>query len=320
MGWLIVLLLAGGLQFLAATKIEAARAGASDTGHAHDGKSAEAGHAEGGHEEHAHGPFDHVLDHEYFELPGGKKISLKKDMESPGLTKYMVLELLAALLVAGIYIPMARRAQAGDPPRGAWDNAFESLLTFIRDQVARPNLGEHSADKHVPFLWTMFLFILFCNLLGMIPMLGSPTASLYVTGALAAIVYLTIAGKAIAELGLWPYVKSQAPHIDLPKLIGIPLMLSIGAIEVGGNVIKCVVLAVRLFANMFAGHTVLSMILLFILTAANAGFALWASVTLGSVLGVVALSLLELFVAFLQAYIFIFLTSLFMGMALHPEH
>jgi F-type H+-transporting ATPase subunit a len=81
------------------------------------------------------------------------------------------------------------------------------------------------------------------------------------------------------------------------------------------------VLAVRLFANMFAGHTVLAVILLFILTAAQGGNRwLLGGVSVASVLGVVALSLLELFVAFLQAYIFVFLTALFMGMSLHPEH
>ena len=80
-------------------------------------------------------------------------------------------------------------------------------------------------------------------------------------------------------------------------------------------------MAVRLFANMFAGHLVLAMILIFIYEAGLVGsYVLWGGVTVASVLGVTALSLLELFVAFLQAYVFVFLTALFMGMALHPEH
>jgi F-type H+-transporting ATPase subunit a len=91
-------------------------------------------------------------------------------------------------------------------------------------------------------------------------------------------------------------------------------------IELFGTVIKAIILAVRLFANMFAGHLVLATILIFIYTAATASVALWGTVTVASVLGIVALSLLELFVAFLQAYVFTFLTALFMGMALHPEH
>jgi F-type H+-transporting ATPase subunit a len=94
------------------------------------------------------------------------------------------------------------------------------------------------------------------------------------------------------------------------------------AIEFLGSFVKSGVLAVRLFANMFAGHVVLGMILLFIYTVGNAkGFSLlWVGVTGASVLGVVALSLLEIFVAFLQAYVFTFLTALFMGMNLNPEH
>jgi F-type H+-transporting ATPase subunit a len=99
---------------------------------------------------------------------------------------------------------------------------------------------------------------------------------------------------------------------------GLSLMICV--IEAGGTVIKSGVLAVRLFANMFAGHTVLAMILSFIILAANAIPLLWGSITFASVLGVVALSLLELFVAFLQSYIFVFLTALFMGMALNPQH
>jgi hypothetical protein len=102
---------------------------------------------------------------------------------------------------------------------------------------------------------------------------------------------------------------------------GFVISLMIFVIEMVGTVIKSGVLAVRLFANMFAGHMVLAMILLFIYQAGKAGpTALWGIVTVSSVVGQVALSLLELFVAFLQAYIFVFLTALFMGMMMHPEH
>src|SRR4051794_9704092 len=96
------------------------------------------------------------------------------------ITKFMLLELLACGLILAIYVPLARRIQSGEPPRGAWDNTFEVLLTFIRDEVAKPGIGEHDADRHVPFLWTMFLFVLFNNLLGIMPFGGSATASIYV--------------------------------------------------------------------------------------------------------------------------------------------
>jgi F-type H+-transporting ATPase subunit a len=106
------------------------------------------------------------------------------------------------------------------------------------------------------------------------------------------------------------------------SIFGFGLSLMIYVIELGGTAIKAFVLAVRLFANMFGGHMVLATILLFIYLVgmATASYFLWGGVTLASVLGIVALSLLELLVAFLQAYVFTFLTSLFMGMALNPQH
>jgi F-type H+-transporting ATPase subunit a len=288
------------------------------------------------------------------------------------ITKFMILELLAAGLLLAVYIPMARRIKNGELPRGPWWNAFEVLLTFIRNEVARPALGTRHADKFVPFLWTLFLFILFNNLLGMFPFMASPTASIWVTGGLALCAFAMLHGPAVYEKGPLAYFKSQWPHIEIVPFPGRPagdhghghdhghdhghgghehaaasaaptepvslvqwglwvlgatfaLMISlmIFVIEMIGTVIKSGVLAVRLFANMFAGHMVLATILLFIYTAGKAAghfTALFGLITVSSVLGVIALSLLELFVAFLQAYIFTFLTALFMGMSLNPEH
>jgi F-type H+-transporting ATPase subunit a len=269
---------------------------------------------------------EHVLDDptggwHLFNVVGPKEIHLKPRLGFQ-ITKFMVLEVISALLVAAIYIPMARRLQRGDVPRGAWDNTFESLLTFIRNEIARPNIGEHDADRFVPFLWTLFLFVLFNNLLGMVPFLGSATASIYVTGALAVIAFFAIHGSAIAKMGFAHYVESLWPHFDVPFPLGLIIKPLVFVIEVIGVLVRNAVLAVRLFANMFAGHMVLATILIFIYMAAQAQVALWlwGTITLASILGIVALSLLEIFVAFLQAYIFVFLTSLFMGMAMHPEH
>ena len=271
--------------------------------------------------EHRHEPsaFGHVLDGTAFELPGGYELHLPNILGFQ-VTKFMVLELLAAVLILAIFIPLTRKAARGGLPRGPWWNAFESLLTFIRNEVARPNIGGHDADKFVPLLWTMFLFILFCNLLGMIPMLGSPTASIYVTAALAVISFVVLHGAAIVKVGPVHYFKSLWPHVDVP-VIGLPIAAFIFALELFGTFTKSVVLAIRLFANMFAGHLVLATLLLFIYQVGMVGnYYLWGGVTLASVLGVTALSLLELFVAFLQAYVFTFLTALFIGMQMHPEH
>jgi F-type H+-transporting ATPase subunit a len=120
-------------------------------------------------------------------------------------------------------------------------------------------------------------------------------------------------------MGAGHYLKSLWPAMEVPWVIGFWLKPLIFVIELLGTVIKSGVLAVRLFANMFAGHMVLASILGFIVIGYNS-LALWAGVTVVSVLGVTALSLLELFVAFLQAYIFVFLTALFMGMSLNPQH
>lgn len=276
----------------------------------------------------AHNALDHVLDQKaewpiFERLFGGVRIPLPA-VHVFGyefqVTKFMILEVIAAVAIAAIFIPLCRRAASGELPRGPWWNAFEGLLTFIRDQVAKPNIGAHEADQYVPFLWTMFLFILFCNLLGMVPVLGSPTASIYVTGGLAICAFVAFHGAAIAKMGFGRYLKSQWPHIDVPYAWPFISTL-IFVIEIMGSFIKGGVLAVRLFANMFAGHTVLAMVLLFIVIVGQGGLSvLWTGVTLASVVGIVALSLLELFVAFLQAYVFVFLTALFMGMALHHGH
>src|SRR5262249_11873820 len=163
--------------------------------------------------------------------------------------------------------------------------------------VARPNIGEHDADKYVPFLWTLFLFILFCNLLGIFPFLASPTASITVTGTLAVIAFFVIHGGAVAKMGPTHYLQSYIPHIEIPFGIGYFLIPMIAGIEVIGNLIKTFVLAVRLFANMLAGHTVLAVILMFIVMAGGpeGKWYLFWPVTIGSVLGVTALSLLEVF-------------------------
>ncbi len=267
---------------------------------------------------------EHVLDDKkggwhLFESFGPRHLHLPKILGFQ-VTKFMMLELLAALAIAAIYIPLARRMCNGEPARGGWDNTFDFLLDFIRNEVARPAIGEHDADKYLPFLWTMFLFILFNNLLGVFPFGASATASIYVTGALALLVFFAIHGSAVAKMGLSHYLKTMWPHMDVPFPLGFPIKLLVCLIEVVGTLVKNAVLAVRLFANMFAGHMVLATILLFIKVAAGTSPALWGTITAGSILGIIALSFLEIFVAFLQAYIFVFLTALFMGMALHPQH
>jgi F-type H+-transporting ATPase subunit a len=271
------------------------------------------------------------------------------------ITKYQILAVAAAVIVAALMIPLAQRVATGEPVRGRLWNALEALLMFIRDEVARPNIqaghhhedhahgdhahahdhhhGDHAhahakhdphalADKFVPFLWTLFLFILTCNLLGMVPFLGSPTASISVTGALSLIVFFVIQVSAIARLGPFKYVKSFIPQLKADNFIMTAfLMLAvvplIAVIEFLGIFIRAAVLAIRLFANMFGGHVALGVIMAF---AVGVNGSLNIGGGIGAVALGTALSVLELFVAFLQAFVFVLLTSIFLGMQLNPEH
>ena len=233
------------------------------------------------------------------------------------ITKFMILEVLTAVLIAICFITLARHLRGGNHPRGRLWNALEVMLLYFRDQVARPCIGKHDADRFVPFLWTIFFFVLGCNLFGMIPWMGSPTAALATTSMLALITFGVVVGGGIAKLGFVGFWKAQVPSMDLPLGLAIFLVPMIFVIEFIGLLIKHAVLAVRLLANMMAGHVVLSVVVGFI--GASYGFSVWWGVMPLSVIGATALSLLELFVAFLQAYIFTFLSALFIGMAVHPH-
>lgn len=315
---------------------------------AHDAGSAVAAHggsaSEGGHEE---GPLSsghligHVKDSTYFELPrfmGGKwQIPQLRSGDEPiatihigfkpiddrieplelKITKFMVIEVIVAVLLVAIFARLAGRLKRDGVAKGTWNNLLEAMVVFIRDQVARPAIGHHDADRFTPFLLTLFFFVLACNLFGLLPWGGSPTGALATTAALALVTFLTVVGAGMAKLGPIGFWTGQVPHMDLPPVLAILLKPMIFCIEVMGLCIKHFILAVRLLANMLAGHMVLAVILAFI--AASAGSMAFWVVGPASVLGAVALSLLELFVAFLQAYIFAFLSALFIGMAVHPH-
>ena len=235
------------------------------------------------------------------------------------ITKFMVLEAVVAILIFLFFWTLAKRLKGGSIAKGRWWNLLEVFLLFIRDEVARPCIGRHDGDRFVPFLWTMFLFVLGCNLMGMIPWMGSPTGALATTAALALTTFLVVVGSGVAKLGVIGFLKGQVPHMDLPGPIAVVLIPLIFVIEILGLLIKHCVLAVRLLANMMAGHVVLAVIVAFIAASSTAGAAIWGGVTFASVLGATALSMLELFVAFLQAYIFTFLSALFIGAAVHPH-
>jgi F-type H+-transporting ATPase subunit a len=263
---------------------------------------------------------DHVMDtYDWHLLDSMSHVSLRL-FGYEVVSKYAILMMIAAGLILLIYLPLAKKIQTGEAPTGGFWNLFEAILTFIRDNIAKPYIGK-DADLYVGYLWTVFLFVLFCNLLGMLPFMGSPTASFMVTSVLAFSVFIFIHVSSIMKVGLKYHLLAFAPHMDIPFAMKCAILPAMWVIEFVGLVIKCVVLSVRLFANMFAGHVVLATILLFIPMAANLGEPLEGTIIGASVLGVLALSFLELFVAFLQAFLFAFLTALFLGGILeHAEH
>jgi F-type H+-transporting ATPase subunit a len=264
----------------------------------------------------------HVQDADSFHLPFGVHVHLPRLQFGPWemqLTKFMVLEVVVAVLMIGIFVPLAWRLRRGGRPRGLFCNLFEMMLLFVRDQIARPAIGRRHADRFLPFIWTVFFFILFCNLLGMIPWAGSPTGSLSVTAVLALVSLVVVLWTGMTRHGLIGYWRGLLPPMEVPLVLGLFLKPLLFVIEVTGLGIKHCVLAVRLLANIFAGHMVLAVTVAFIGAAANAMFALWLGVTFASVLAAAALSVLELFFALLQAYIFTFLSAIFIGMAIHQH-
>jgi F-type H+-transporting ATPase subunit a len=178
-------------------------------------------------------------------------------------------------------------------------------------------VGAHPADRYLPFVWTSFFYVLFCNLLGAIPLLGSATGSLSVTAALAFVVFLAVFIYGAQQTGYVGFWTALAPPLDIPAVMKIVLVPLIWLIEFVGLFIRHGVLAVRLFANIMAGHTVLAAILTFIAVAAHTN--LYFLVLPSSIFGQVFVGLLELLFAFIQAYIFAFLSTLFISMAVHPH-
>jgi F-type H+-transporting ATPase subunit a len=291
--------------------------------------------------------FHHVRDTTSFEVPrflGGEWHIPQPFGESFPITKFMVLEVVAAVLIFAIFRTLAVKAAGGEPIRGRFWNFWETIALFLRDEVVRPTIGVghdhqdhgphgdheshgaddhpapaksgHPADKYLPFVWSTFFFILFCNLLGAIPWMGSPTGHLWVTGVLALSAFIVVVRAGMSEVGVVGFWK-MVPKMDLPPLLAIFLIPLMWLIEFVGLLIKHGVLAVRLFANIMAGHTVIAVILGFILAIGES--PLFYVVAPASVFGQVAIGLLELFVAFLQAYVFVFLTTVFISIASHPH-
>ena len=246
---------------------------------------------------------------------GGK---LKNNYEPESgfcISKFMILLFVVALAMVWLFTKLSKAVEHGRPAKGKLWNMLEAFLLFIRDEVARPAIGHHDADRFVPLLWTIFLFVLGCNLLGMIPWLGAPTGSFSVTIGMALVTFATVLVAGSIRFGIVGFWKNQVPSMGLPMALAIPIVPMIFLIEVLGLFIKHAVLGIRLVANMVAGHLVLLAIMgMGVAAAASTSWPMTASI---AVVGSAIFSCLELFVAFLQAYVFTFLSALFIGAAVH---
>src|SRR5580704_9662106 len=149
--------------------------------------------------EQSHNPLSHVLDHPTIEIPHWNWPRLEKSFELPApagiqFTRLMVMELIVAFLMIIIFVPVVRHIARTPYSRGWFMNLFEAILLFIRDEIARPSIGGHRADEFLPYLWTAFFFVLFNNLLGMIPWCSSPTGNINVTAVLALMTLVIVIG------------------------------------------------------------------------------------------------------------------------------
>lgn len=240
----------------------------------------------------------HVTDQAFFGFP----------------SKHLVFFVLAALLVIVIARLAVRSYRDGRVPRGL-GAAVEALVLFIRDDVAELNIGHGEGRKYTPLLCSFFFFILVAALLGLMPFSATSTGNLAVTMALAIVSFLAQQYAGISKYGIVGHVKNLIPP-GLPALL-LPIMIPIEAISV---FTKPFALMIRLFANMLAGHMVITTLLLLIALMGQLSWFGGALMTPVSILLALFIMVLEILVAFIQAYIFTLLTAIFIGMYAHPAH
>lgn len=272
-------------------------------------------------------PIDHVTD--------------KPIMGQWFVSNVTVMLIASAIITTLIVVPAARRITTGN--RGSIDdfrsqgilaNFVEAICLYLRDQVFRPILLADT-DRFTPLLWSFFWFILTCNILGLIPILditapfmqlaglndghgigGTATQSIWVTSALAgmAFLYWNIVAFTRNPIGFLKHLTGGAPVYMWPIMIPV---------EIIGMFVKPTALALRLFANMTGGHIIIAVMLSFVAALIKALGPVGYGVALAPILGATAIYFLEIGVAFLQAYIFTFLTCIFLGQLIahhHDEH
>ncbi|MDP3910675.1 MAG: F0F1 ATP synthase subunit A [Gemmatimonadales bacterium] len=269
----------------------------------------------------------HVLDFDFRFLGLGKlEFHLPTDWVLLGInvspTKHVVYLAFAALLV---FLTMwyggrqvVKRHREGKAPRG-FGGAIEALVLFVRNDIAIANIG-HGGAKFAPYILTLFFLILYSNLLGLLPWGATATGNLAVTAALALTAFVTIEVSGMIALGPKGYMKTIVMVPPGMTGIGAVVMAVIMTpVELIGKIVKPFALTLRLFANMTAGHFVILALLGLIFVFGTAHPIVRNGVAVGAVAFTLFMMGLELLVAFLQAYIFALLTSVFIGLMQH-EH
>jgi F-type H+-transporting ATPase subunit a len=231
-------------------------------------------------------------------------------------TKHVVMLMVAGILCL-VTLLLAARAHkrqhtASGKPKG-FANGIEALVLYMRQEVIIPNVGHHG-DAYVPFVLTLFFFILFANLLGLIPYGSTATGNISVTATLAIITFFVVEFAGMKALGAG-YLKTivywPAGQSPIMNALLTPIMTPI---EIAGKFTKPIALAIRLFANMTAGHIVVLALISLIFT-----FHSWAIAPV-PLLMALAIMVLEVFIAFLQAYVFALLSSVFLGLIREGAH
>ncbi|MEM6454199.1 MAG: F0F1 ATP synthase subunit A [Acidobacteriota bacterium] len=271
-------------------------------------------------------PLSHVLPHPIYQEEADLGFFTQEGVITV-LSDQILTMIVGGLLLMLVFAPLVRKRRGdgevdGLVPTG-FSNAIEAICHYLREEVARPAMGPYT-DRFIKYIWTAFFFILTMNLLGLIPVSsvgklfgvyigGTPTTNIWITGTLA---FITFGMMVINGLRLGG--KAYLAHFSPGPLWMAPIMIPV---EIIGTIAKACALALRLFAAMSAGHILMTVLVSLILMAgqglgAVGGFGIGAVVVAGSV----AITMVEIFVAFLQAFIFTYLSALFIGQSVNLHH
>ena len=235
---------------------------------------------------------------------GKKKLVSHSSLIDFSITKNVLMTLLICVLIFFLFTGLSKSYKKGPIPSG-FGRLLEPLVLFIRDDIAIPNIGEKHYKRYMSYLLTVFFFIWIVNLAGMTPLGINITGNIAITFSLALITYLIT--QFTANKNYWG-------HIFWMPGVPVPMKLVLMPIELLGTIIKPFSLMIRLYANITAGHVVLMSLIGLVFFASNL-FAFGSFFGLTLFLGVI-----ELLVAFLQAYIFTMLTALYFGAAVEEHH